>query len=91
MRTFALAAISPFLIAAAPAVDPETTQDVRCLVAVISLAGSDDDNAKMAAAIGSQYFLGRIDGRSPDMDLETAIKLETSRLGAAQIRSLLQE
>lgn len=90
MRILALAALAPLVIAAAPPTDAETTKDVQCLVAVASLAGSDDKDAKMAAAIGSQYFLGRIDGRSPNLDLEAAIKLEASRLGEAQMRSLLQ-
>jgi hypothetical protein len=89
MRFFLIGVLSPLLIAAAPPTDAETTKDVRCLVAVSSLAGSEDAAAKYAAVVGAQYFLGRIDGRRPDFDLEAAIKAEASQMTDAEIRTLL--
>ena len=89
MRHFLALLLAPISIAASPAIDAETTKDVRCLVAVASLANSEDESAKMAAIVGSQYFLGRIDGRQPTLDLETAIRTEAARLDEAAIKGLL--
>ena len=89
MRNLWMVIFAPLVIAAAPPIDAETTKDIRCLVAVSSLAGSDDATVKLAATVGAQYFLGRIDGRRPDLNLETAIIAEASHLTEADIRSLL--
>ena len=90
MRLIGLAVLAPFAVAAAPPVDGSTRDDVRCLVAVVSLTASEDTEVKLAGLLGSQYFLGRIDGRDPDLDIEAAIRQEQSHLDEAEISSLLR-
>src|SRR5689334_22708996 len=65
----------PFLLSAAPVQDA-TRSDVRCFIVVSSLADSNDDAAKTAGMMGTEYYLGRIDGRSPGLDLEAAVARE---------------
>ncbi|HMI39914.1 MAG TPA: hypothetical protein VK485_01630 [Sphingomicrobium sp.] len=77
-------------MAAAAPVDPETSKDLRCFLAMSATAQSEDKAASLAATIGGQYFLGRVDGRSPDLDLESAIVAEASSMTDASLKSLLQ-
>jgi hypothetical protein len=48
---------------AAPAV-----QDLRCYRLMAELAENDDSRISSAGLTGAQYFLGRIDARSPGFD-----------------------
>jgi hypothetical protein len=56
--------------------DATTTRDVRCAVVFLqSLAAmqpsATKDDAKMNAVLaGAMYWLGRLDGRTPNLDLE---------------------
>lgn len=90
MRRILALTLMPFTLAAAPPLDAETTKDVRCLLAVSSLVGSDNQAAQMSALIGSQYFLGRIDGRSPNLDLEAALTAEAPKLNQTEMKFLFQ-
>ena len=78
------------LVAAAPAPDPETRADLRCFIAISALTGSEDAATQQAGMIGSRYFLGRIDGRSPGLDLENAIAAEAADMDEAQQKALLE-
>ena len=90
MKRIYLSAAIPFLLGAAPGMDIETKNDLRCLIAVSSLAQSDDKTVAMAGLIGAQYFLGRIDGRVPTLDLERALGDEVSTLRNLEVPALLQ-
>ena len=68
-------ALAPWLAGAAP-LDEETRRDVRCFILVAQLSGSEDPALRDAGRIGSQYFLGRIDGRAPGLDLEAVMVAE---------------
>jgi hypothetical protein len=61
-------------LVSANAVTPEATSDARCFLAAVALSQSDN-TAQVATAY---YFLGRLDGREPGIDLEKLI-LEVSR------------
>lgn len=54
---------------------PATIDDLQC-TAVLSLdmAGTKDPARKNGFMLGVFYFLGRIDGRDPGLDLETALR-----------------
>ena len=43
--------------------------DLRCLVVGYALSGSEQETHKSAAVPFSLYYLGRVDGRSPAIDL----------------------
>ena len=90
MRVFLVLAIAPLALAAVPPTDPQTSKDLRCFLAMSATAGSEDKTASLAGMIGAQYFLGRIDGRSPNLDLESAIMAEASSLTDADLKALLQ-
>jgi hypothetical protein len=72
IRSATCAALVLALTAVAPAraEAPETTTDLKCLAFAFNLS-SDADQAK--ASVGTMaalYFLGRIDGREPGLNLE---------------------
>lgn len=86
MKTSMLALIcgAALLVGAARAETPEqeNRSDVRCLLAMSVLG--QNEQYKQAAAIGSFYFAGRIEGRNPDFDLKLAIRSEAGRLGTQE-------
>jgi len=68
-----IVAASALLATAASAADTETDADVRCIVVAMALTQSADAQARAFAQPALIYFQGRIDGRSPNYDLEPAI------------------
>jgi hypothetical protein len=87
-----IAAILPFLLlaAAAPPLDPETKKDVRCFLALSMLNENEDEGIRQAGLLGSQYYLGRIDGRVPGLDLEAALEAEAGSIDEAAHTALLE-
>jgi hypothetical protein len=69
----AIAAAGVLLATTASAADTDTDADVRCIVVAMALTQSADDQARAFAQPALIYFQGRIDGRSPNFDLEPAI------------------
>jgi hypothetical protein len=47
--------------------------DVRCLLLTLGGAGSHDPNVQQGSMLGMLYYLGRINGREPDLDLQAAL------------------
>ena len=58
---------------AANAAGDDTNADVRCIVVALALSQSQDDQVRSVAPAALMYFRGRIEGRSPNFDLEPAI------------------
>jgi hypothetical protein len=78
-------------VAADAANDDATEADVRCVVVAMRMGSSDNPQMKTAGMIASMYFLGRVDSRNPDLDLETRIiddldKMTPEDLRAASLR-----
>jgi hypothetical protein len=69
----ALAFGSLSLATAARAADDVNASDVRCVVVAFSLIQSQDPTVKAVAGGAILYFVGRIRGRSPTLDMEAAI------------------
>jgi len=65
--------------ASAQDADAANKSDLRCLLAMGALGQSAQ--YKQASAIGAFYFAGRIEGRSPDIDLKRAVRQEAGRMG----------
>jgi len=76
--------------APSPALDAETMNDVRCLVATTSIVKNKDPKLAQAGMIASQYFLGRIDGRTPKLDLEDALVRAAKSISQEQMKALFQ-
>jgi hypothetical protein len=91
MKAWSIFAASSWLLAAAPPpLDAPTKEDVRCFIALGTLAQSDDPTIKTAATAGTLYFLGRLDGRSPGLDMEAAVAAETPEMTEADHAALLR-
>jgi hypothetical protein len=71
------------LATTARAADTDTDADVRCVVVAMALTQSADDQARAFAQPALIYFQGRIDGRSPNFDLEPAIIKAVQTMSAA--------
>jgi hypothetical protein len=65
-----------------PASD-KTIEDVQCVVVGARLSGSQPQ----AGAMLLIYYLGRIDGRSPDADLEALVGQEAKKMTASDFSS----
>jgi len=55
--------------------DP-VTDDVRCYIVALQMISSQNSNTQMAAFMAHGYWLGRLDGRAPDMDIEAQVIAE---------------
>jgi len=75
------------LASAAWAADDANAADVRCVVVAISLTQSTDPQMKAVATAASLYFVGRLRGRAPDLDLEAAIVREIGAMKPENMRS----
>jgi hypothetical protein len=65
---------------------------VRCLIAFgsASAPGSDiPENLKPSLLSGSMYFLGKLQGRDPDLDLESRIAREAQKMAPEDMRDEL--
>jgi hypothetical protein len=66
--------------ARADAVNTQTVADAQCVVVGAQLSTSSDAEQRVAGQMILMYYLGRIDGRSPNTDLRTLIKNQTQRI-----------
>jgi len=74
MRRFLVPiALGVALSAPARAQESPTQADVRCLLLTLGGAGSQDPNVQQGSMLGMLYYLGRINGREPDLDLQAAL------------------
>jgi len=80
-----LLATSPLPEAAPAPVD--TASDVRCLIVYMQISSSTDPKLQTAGLIGTMYWLGRLDGRAPDMDLESQIISELKTMVGERFRA----
>jgi len=86
--TMLMAALS--LATAARAAEDENAADIRCVVVAFGMMQSTDPQVKALATGAGLYFVGRIRGRSPDLDLESAIANEAGRMAPEDYRDDLQ-
>jgi hypothetical protein len=85
-RFFAPAALASALLfsAGAAAQDEPQTADVRCLLVTLKMmTAANTDEMKATSLVGVMYYMGKLDGRQPDFDLESAV--------IAQIKAMTPE
>lgn len=70
------------------AADAETTTDVRCLVVSAMLASKGDAANEAAGLMASLYYLGRLDGHDPNLDLSKTLTDEALKLKPGDIPPL---
>jgi hypothetical protein len=80
----------PLLVAAltlvplqAMAQDADTVADVRCVAVGIRSAELPDSRQKSTGLLMALYFIGRLDGRDPKLDLEAMLSAQLSKMTAA--------
>lgn len=66
--------------APAAAVTPEQA-DARCIAAFATMASSGKDPVQRAAQLGALYFYGKLIGRNPQLDLQTAMTAAAKAVG----------
>jgi hypothetical protein len=72
-----------------PAASP-TTEDARCLLAMVALTHSSDQNAQRLGQGGIVYFAGRLAGREPSFDF-ARLKTIAKTLDAKAVQADLQQ
>lgn len=85
-----LPAIACCMLATVARADPAATQtlaDAQCMVVGARLSASTDPQQKVPGQMILMYYLGRIDGRSPNADLKTLIKTETQKMTTPDLQS----
>lgn len=66
--------------------NPMTVADARCMVVGARFAESPDQRLKISGEMLLSYFLGRIDGRSPHVDLESLIAREAGKMTTSDLK-----
>src|SRR5215831_10773487 len=80
-------AFSVVLATSAAAEDSETTSDLRCLVVASQMFNSNNPNVKAGALPSWLYYLGRLDGHNPKLDLEKSLIAEVSKVTPQQFQA----
>jgi len=88
MRFMTMAAVAVALSTAggARAQDAGVTSDLRCFLVSSIGASSVDGGTKASLAYLAAYYLGRLDGRTPKVDLETLVPAEMAKLSPEDYR-----
>jgi hypothetical protein len=67
----------------AMAQDADTVADVRCVAVGIRYAELPDSREKSTGLLMALYFIGRLDGRDPKLDLQALLAQQLSKMTAA--------
>ncbi|MGZ3376866.1 MAG: hypothetical protein ACXU8S_09730 [Phenylobacterium sp.] len=71
----------------ARATDDPGASDVHCLAVASLLASNADPKIQSAGVMASLYFLGKLDGRTPTLDLETRLKDELTHYNPQDLQA----
>jgi hypothetical protein len=82
---FAALACAPNL--AARAANRYGLSDVRCVVVGLRMVEMPVSQQRAAGMMLAIYYLGRLDGRAPDTEVEGLIEREAEKMTAAEFRS----
>lgn len=80
------AAIGASLIAAPAMAEDASSPDVRCLTIAALMVGNGGQ-AQQAGFVSALYYIGRLDGRSPGLDLKARILEEAQALTPDKIEA----
>lgn len=89
-KLLAVACITLIVIApsdAAPEHAAENIADVRCLAVGLRMAQLPDPSQKSAGMMATLYYIGRLDGRAPSLDLQDLIVQELLRMTGAAFQT----
>ena len=96
MRLTPIVLLTLALAGVGPASAAESTNDVRCLVAISRLVDINAETkqlsqeaAQTTALLGTMYFMGKLEGRDPRLNIEDAMVAEVSKMTVGQLQSEL--
>ena len=69
----------------AQAADTDVTSDGRCMVGAAAMAQNTDPKVQNAGLMAGLYYLGKLDGREPNLDLEARLKQELAQMKPAEM------
>jgi hypothetical protein len=82
-----LASILGLMATAAVAQDSATIADVRCVVVGMQIAGAATSPQQSRGVFMTLYYIGRLDGRTPKLDIERLIVAEANRMTSTDYAS----
>jgi hypothetical protein len=62
---------------------PDTTSDVRCVAVGLRFAELPDSPQKSTGLLMALYYIGRLDGRDPNLDLKVLLAAQLAKMTAA--------
>ena len=65
----------------------KTIADVRCIVVAMKMSAGGNSAQQGTATMITLYYLGRLNGRTPGLDVENLIVKEAAKMSAADLRS----
>ncbi|HEX5206261.1 MAG TPA: hypothetical protein VFW10_00520 [Steroidobacteraceae bacterium] len=71
----------------ARASDASIDADVRCIVVALHLLASQEPRQREIGIMAGLYFFGRLDGQSPNADIEHLIKSVAAQMTDAEFKS----
>ena len=74
---------------AARAETPAATSDLRCFVVLSMVSDNGDPKINATITLGRLYFLGRLDGSAPGIDLKTRFRDVATRITPADAKAEL--
>src|SRR5262249_54977409 len=67
--------------------EADNNADLRCLAAAAAAANTADRGMQVAATISTMYWLGRLEGRKPNFDLERHLTATAQHMNEADLKA----
>jgi hypothetical protein len=71
----------------AQAQDPDSTADVRCILVGFRLGQMPDQTQRSSGMMLALYYIGRLDGREPQLDIEKLVVEQLASMTSADYAS----
>lgn len=88
---FAVVMLTLIMSTSARAETPEMTHDLKCLALSFTIIQSNDAKVADAGKIATFYYLGRIDGRDPTIDLADRFSQPDMQLSQEELQRLAMD
>jgi hypothetical protein len=75
------------LLTATPAMADPTADDLNCFVVSLQAMQSQDVTVRASGWAGQLYFLGKLNGRTPTLDLENRVLAEVPKMIGATLQA----
>src|ERR1700722_15918296 len=79
--------VGSLLLTNVSAIADPVTDDLRCAMVYMQMGTSKEPAIQAAGSLGMLYFLGKLDGRTPDLDVENRVIAELPNLKGDYFRA----